>query len=132
MTRTEASERYQIPIEILEEYEKWDFCRAGKQAEGAWQYDDEDLERLSMIMTLSVIGFEKKEIEQYMRLYLKGDTTSAERLRILQKKRDRMLDEIHIQEKQLENLDYLRYKTNTGEKSENVTQKEVTESTGVN
>lgn len=116
MTRKEASERYRIPIEILEEYEKWDFCREGKQAAGAWQYDDEDLERLSMIMTLSAIGFEKKEIERYMRLYLKGDITSAERLRILQKKRDRMLDEIHIQEKQLENLDYLRYKTNAGQK----------------
>ncbi len=33
---------------------------AGGRRQGAWQYDDEDLERLSMIMTLSAIGFEKE------------------------------------------------------------------------
>lgn len=65
MTRQEASERYQIPMEILEEYERWNLC---------------------------------------------GEATAAERMRILNQKRKRILDEIHIQEGQLEQLDYLRYK----------------------
>ena len=37
---------------------------------GVWQYDDEDLERLSIILTLHVIGFTTEEAETYMRLLL--------------------------------------------------------------
>ena len=41
------------PWQILREYESWGLCGAGKTGQmGAWQYDDTDLERLSMIMTL--------------------------------------------------------------------------------
>ena len=29
MTILEASERYQIPLEILREYERWGLCQAG-------------------------------------------------------------------------------------------------------
>ena len=57
MTISEASERYQIPIEILEEYEKWGLCGAVKKVMGDWQYDDSDLEKLSLIRTLHDIGF---------------------------------------------------------------------------
>jgi len=111
MTKQEASEKYRIPVDILDEYEAWNLCDEVKKVMGVWQYDDTDLERLSMILTLHDTGFEKQEIEQYMRLYLKGDETAAERMRILKQKRRRTLDEIHFQEKCLENLDYLRYKT---------------------
>lgn len=37
---------------------------------GSWQYDDSDLENLSLIMTLHDIGFSIEEIENYMRLLL--------------------------------------------------------------
>ena len=39
---------------------------------GAWEYDDQDIEWLSMIMTLHDIGFKSNEIEEYMHLLLKG------------------------------------------------------------
>ena len=45
-----------------------------------------------------------------MRLYLDKDDTDRERLKMLDKKRNQALDEIHFREKQLTNLDYLRYK----------------------
>ena len=111
MTIQEASEKYQIPMEILKEYEQWNLCDEVKKVMGNWQYDDEDLQRLGMIMTLHNIGFEKKEIREYMKLYLRGDVTAAERMRILTQKRQQTLDEIHFQEKRLQDLDYLRYKT---------------------
>lgn len=60
MTIQEASERYQIPMHILREYEHWGLCGAVKKVMGAWQYDDTDLERLSTIMTLHDIGFTGK------------------------------------------------------------------------
>lgn len=109
MTLDEVSRRYQIPKKILKEYESWGGCGAVKKVMGDWKYDDQDLERLSLIMTLHDIGFEKEEIETYMALVIQGSATGDERLRMLQKKRDGLLDEIHFQEKKLENLDYLRY-----------------------
>lgn len=88
MTMKEAGKRYQIPIKILKKYEKWELCGAVKKVIGVWQYDDQDIERLSMIMTLHGMGFSNSEVETYMRL---------------------TLDEIHLKEKQIAHMDYLRH-----------------------
>lgn len=116
MTINEASEKYNIPIEVLKEYESWGLCGEVKKVMGAWQYDDQDLERLSMIMTLHDIGFSNEEVETYMRLLLEGKTTENERLRMLNELRSNALDEIHFKEKQLERMDYLRYKIRNNKK----------------
>ena len=109
MTIQEASERYHIPMPILREYESWGLCGTVKTVMGAWQYDDTDLERLSMIMTLHDVGFANDEIETYMKLLLEQEGTETQRLRMLDQKRGHTLNEIHLREKQLERLDYLRY-----------------------
>lgn len=109
MTREEASERYRIPIGILDEYERWGLCSAVKRVMGVWQYDDRDLERLSTIMALHDMGFDAEEVERYMRLLLSDADTRRERLRMLEQRRNAALDEIHLKEKQLQRLDYLRY-----------------------
>ena len=116
MTIYEASERYQIPIEVLREYESWGLCGAVKKVMGDWQYDDQDLERLSMIMTLHDIGFTNEEVETYMRLLIAGEDTKDKRLRMLNKKRGSALDEFHFREKQLERMDYLRYQIRQSKK----------------
>lgn len=58
MTMNEASERYNIPIKILKEYESWGLCGAVKKVMSAWQYDDQDLEmrNLNMMRLLSRMG----------------------------------------------------------------------------
>lgn len=109
MTINEASERYQIPLKVLKEYEEWGLCGAVKKVMGAWQYDDQDIERLSMIMTLHDIGFSSGEVETYMRLTLEGEHTEPERIAMLNRKRGETLDEIHFKEKQIAHMDYLRY-----------------------
>ena len=116
MTINEASERYNIPIEVLREYEKWGLCGEVKKVMGAWQYDDTDLERLSLIMTLHDVGFENDEIEVYMNLLLEGEATEARRLNMLNEKRNKALDAIHFKEAQLDRLDYLRHKIQTTKK----------------
>ena len=108
MTIQEASERYQIPMHILREYESWGLCGAVKKVVGDWQYDVTDLNRLSTIMTLHDIGFTSQEVETYMRLLLEADS-GAKRLRMLEEKRSAALDEIHFKERQLLRLDYLRH-----------------------
>ena len=108
MTINEASERYQIPMEILREYESWGLCGTVKKVMGAWQYDDQDLERLGMIMTLHDIGFQNDEVEEYMRLLLEGENTEEQRMQMLNKRRGIALDEIHLREKQLDRVDRVR------------------------
>lgn len=109
MTIHEASEKYNIPIKILHDYESWGLCGEVKKVMGSWHYDDSDIERLSTIMTLHDIGFNNDEIKKYMRLLLKGKSTEQERLEMLNNKRIGTLDEIHFKEKQLDRLDYLRF-----------------------
>ena len=110
MTIDEASTRYNIPLNILREYESWGLCGAVKKVMGAWQYDDQDIERLSMIMTLHDIGFLNDEVESYMRLLLEGESTEEQRLDMLNRRRSATLDEIHFREIQLDRMDYLRHK----------------------
>lgn len=112
MTKEEACSRYKIPMELLDEYEKWGLCGAVKKVMGAWQYDDSDLENLSLIMTLHEIGFTSDEAETYMTLLLAKDKNAEndrQRLRMLHSKRGALLDEIHSKEKYLSRLDYLAY-----------------------
>ena len=108
MTIKEASERYCIPIKILEEYESMELCGTVKRVMGAWQYDDQDIERLSMIMTLHDIGFSKEDIDEYMQLMLSGKN-DEECIAMLNKRRKLTLDKIHVMEKQIDNIDYLRH-----------------------
>ena len=109
MTKQEVAERYLIPAAVLEEYESWNLCDCIGQVIKAWQYDDRDIERLSLIMTLHDIGFSKEEISRYMRLYLSEKDTDSQRLSMLEKRRAASLAEIHWKEMQLDRLDYLRY-----------------------
>ncbi len=109
MTMNEVSERYKIPLEILKEYESWGLCGAVKKVMGAWQYDDQDIERLSMIMALNGMGFDYNEVETYMRLTLEGDHTESARLAMLNRIRGKTPDEIHFKERQIANMDYLRH-----------------------
>lgn len=116
MTVIEVSEKYHIPTEILEEYRSWGLCGAVKTMMEDWKYTDEDLERLSLIMTLHDIGFTTDEVERYVKLLLLGDSTENARLTMLNQKRSSALDEIHFKEKQVERLDYIRYKMNAFQK----------------
>jgi len=107
MTIEEASKKYNIPINILKEYESWGLCQEVKKVMGSWQYDETDLERLSLIMTLHDLDFTVEEIEKYMKLSL--EKNESECLKLLNKKRKGLLDEVHLKEKQLSRIDYLRY-----------------------
>lgn len=109
MTKQEASERYSIPVEVLAEYEALHGFQDRKQ--DTRQYGDQELESISMIMTLHDVGFDRQEVEAYMKLLLEGDRTKEQRIKMLNQKRENALDEIHFKEAQLARLDYLRYNT---------------------
>lgn len=113
MTRQEASERYHIPLSVLQAYESWNLRGTENRAAGAWEYDDEDLQRLSTILTLRDVGFTEGEMETYMRLLAEQPEQNQERLRMMEEKREETLEEIHFHERQLARLDYLRHELQT-------------------
>ncbi len=113
MTNQEVSERYQIPMEILREYESWDLCGSVQQG----QYSGLDLERLSLILTFREIGFSTDQVEAYMRLTQTRGGGGTARLRLLEEKRRSTMDEIHCLEKRVAHMDYLRNQIKTGHKS---------------
>lgn len=108
MTAEEVSKEYQIPPKILKQYADWGLCGVVRMTMEEWQYDGQDLERLSLIMALHDMGFKSEEVEQYMKLLLAGDSSRWERMKMLNEKRTLALDEIHLRERQMERMDYLR------------------------
>ena len=83
MTIQEVSQRYQIPEKILKEYENWGFGDTVEPMPEAREYDDQDIEYLSLIMTLYEIGFQSSEVEEYMRLLLMGTETEQRHIEML-------------------------------------------------
>ena len=53
------------------------------------------------------LDFTVEEIKKYMKLSL--EKNEREWLKLLNKKRKGILDEVHLKEKQLSKIDYLRY-----------------------
>lgn len=109
MTAEEVQEKYHIPYKLLQEYHSWGMCNAVRIAMDDWQYTEKDLENLSMIMVLHDLEFEPETVELYMRLFIQGAKTKNQRMRILNRQREKTLDEIHLKERQLERMDYLRH-----------------------
>ncbi len=82
MTKDEVSKQYNIPIEILDEYERWGCCKAVKKVMDVWQYDSTDLKNLGLIMALHDVRFNNEEIEEYMNLEL--NNSDNENSKVLQ------------------------------------------------
>ncbi|MFD1418668.1 MerR family transcriptional regulator [Companilactobacillus keshanensis] len=109
MNKQEVNKKYGIPISMLLEYEKWQLCDSVKVIMGDWKYDEQDIDRLSMIMTLHDIGFDNETIRNYMRILVAEDNSANSMLLvIIQKQRNDKLSKIHLLENQLEKLDNLR------------------------
>lgn len=96
MCRDEACLKYSIPEDIVTLFEKWS-AEKGRSI----TYTDDDIELLSLIITLDEIGFTGDEIRRYL--------DSDEKLSLLNERRDSLLRSIHDAELQLEKLDYLRF-----------------------
>lgn len=99
MCREEACSRYSIPDHIISLFEAW-ASGAGRPV----SYSDNDLELLSLMVTLDEIGFTAGEIMDYL--------NSDKQLSMLNQRRDTLLRNIHSAELQLEKVDYLRYRLN--------------------
>ena len=103
MERQEICARYNIPVQIFRIYER--ICPEEKT-----RYNDSDIERLGMIMTLCDAGFSEAEIERYMNFCKNGKSEPEKCISMLENKRRGTLEKIHHMERQIENIDCLKYK----------------------
>ena len=108
MTRYEVSIRYNIPIEVLKEYESWMTGEGKGEAVKGHHYGPEDLEYLSLMVSLHDLGFAREEVLDYLRLLSLEEKGDAGRMKYLEKKRMDVLEEIHAREKKLFRLDCLQ------------------------
>lgn len=78
-----------------------------RSSDGRRLFDEDDLEWMRFVERLKVSGMPIKEIREYIRLYMEGDSTIEERRRIVYERRDAI-------DKQLEELqlarDFIEYK----------------------
>ena len=117
MTITEASKTYKIPLALLRWYaaehavgkEKNENEKGNAINATAFHFSKEDIEKLSLIMTLQEIGFDKKEIKTWLCLQQNDKNSCAACLKMLNKLRSETLDAIHLKEKTLDRIDFLRY-----------------------
>ena len=121
MTITEASKTYKIPLALLRWYaaehpgteeingNEYESGKGNAINVGAFHFSEKDIEMLSLIMTLQEIGFDKKEIKTWLRLQQDDKNSGAACLKMLNKLRSETLDAIHLKEKTLDRIDFLRY-----------------------
>lgn len=106
----EVSEKFNISMTTLRYYEKIGLFDDVKRVNGAREYEDKDIIYLSMIITLKNVGLSNDSILKYIELLKQGEITNIERIHILKQQRQKLLDEIHHKQKNLDCLDYLIYK----------------------
>ena len=119
----EVSEKYNVPMTALRYYEKAGLFNQVKRINGIREYDDLDIERLSLILTLKNIGLSNETILKYIELNEQGAHTKKQQIQVLKLERQKLLDSIHNQQKNIDSLDYLIYQLKDKEKIKHGEQK---------
>lgn len=105
----EMSDKFNISMTTLRYYEKIGLFDDVKRVNGVREYEDNDIRYLSMIITLKNVGLSNDSILKYIELSKQGDISNRERIYILKQQRQKLLDEIHHKQKNLDCLDYIIY-----------------------
>lgn len=112
MKTEEVSEKFNINIEELRYYESVGLLDDVKINDGIREYEDKDIKILSKVITLKNLELNISEISRYIKLMNLGLDGDNERIKILNKKRNILLDEIHDKQKNIDCLDYIIYEIN--------------------
>lgn len=110
MTIKEVSEKFNISMATLRYYEKIGLLDDVKKVNSIKEYEDKDIRDLSMIITLKNVGLSNESILEYIQLSKQDNISNMEKIHILRQQRQKLLDEIHHKQKNLDCLDYLIYK----------------------
>lgn len=99
MTICELSEKYKIEPQKLQYFADNHLIEADNAGKSE--------KRLSIICTLYEIGLNAEEIKQFLLLSVKNNC--AEQIKLLNMRRNDLLEDIHARQKSLDQLDYILY-----------------------
>lgn len=115
MKAEEVSKKFNIKLEELKYYESIGLFDDVKISNGVREYEDKDIEVLSKVVTLRNLELSMSEILRYIKLMKQGNDGDNERVRILNKQRNVLLDEVHNKQKSIDCLDCIIYKIKGGQ-----------------
>jgi DNA-binding transcriptional MerR regulator len=104
MRLDEAKRRFDVPETTLRHYICEGFIRPDPAKPGC--YRDDDFDNLGMITTLLEAGFTPEEIRWFLKESA-GDGADGNVEQLLRKKRRCLLNDIHVRQRLLDNLDYI-------------------------
>lgn len=96
----DAAAKLGMPASTIRFYEKNGLIpNQQRSSDGRRLFDEDDLEWMRFVERLKVSGMPIKEIREYIRLYMEGDSTIEERRRIVYERRkaiDKQLEELRL------------------------------------
>lgn len=105
MTIGEIAKKTDLSESTLRYYEKKGLLRVGRDHNGRRNYEESDIAWIKFIRRLKETGMLIKEIKRYAQLRYRGETTMPERLDMLQKHREYVLEQLGKWNEYLQNLD---------------------------
>ncbi len=117
MTIGDISKKYDLSCDTLRYYEKIGLLRNVKRVNGKRDYSSLNEKDLNFILCMKNAGFDLESIIKFLNLYELGDDTLDERISMLFRQREKLVDKIKEKEKIME---FLNYKINYYEGKRNV------------
>lgn len=105
MTIGEIAKKTDLSESTLRYYEKKGLLRVGRDHNGRRNYEESDIAWIKFIRRLKETGMLLEEIKRYAQLRYRGETTMPERLDMLQKHREYVLEQLKKWNEYLQNLD---------------------------
>lgn len=105
MTIGEIAKKTDLSESTLRYYEKKGLLRVGRDHNGRRNYEESDIAWIKFIRRLKETGMLLKEIKRYAQLRYRGETTMPERLDMLEKHREYVLEQLKKWNEYLQNLD---------------------------
>lgn len=107
MTLEEASERFRIGIEKLNDYAENGLIVHEALVNAVPDYTEDELRKVGVIHALLTAGMDVNTLRKYLQLRRQKGQSKDEQIRLLRKQRCELLEEIHSKQQCLDELDYM-------------------------
>lgn len=101
------SSSFQLPIEELDQLEREGFFEHIQKENGELNFKDDNLPELSQLLLLKQLGFTLCELKQYVQASQSNEQGKDLQKQMLMKQRCIILENLHILQKQIDQIDYL-------------------------
>ena len=106
MTLEEASGRYGISVATLQMYENMGFLHQTAAGSGSDGYQESDFKKIGQVHELEELGMGPEEVKSFLALSDRNEKDCLTKTRILRKRREALLEEIHHKQQMLDHVDY--------------------------